>query len=85
MTATDDYSGTFYFNGEPLGKVTADGVPLTVHADELKVVTKKPDDKYRETHIEYTESLGDAYKSIAVETFLTADELLGFVREVMGA
>ena len=40
-------------------------------------------DKYREIRIEYTESLADAYKSITVETYLTADELFRFVREVI--
>lgn len=40
-------------------------------------------DKYREMHIEYSERLGDAHKSIEVETCLTADEFFKFVREVM--
>lgn len=33
-------------------------------------------DKWRETHIDYFERLGEASKSISIETFLTFDELL---------
>ena len=43
----------------------------------------KPD-KYRETRIEYTESFGESYKSISVETWLTHDELVAIVRELSG-
>lgn len=39
-------------------------------------------DKLRETHIDYTESLGEAYKSISIETYLTNDELVALVREL---
>ena len=41
-------------------------------------------DKWRETRIDYTESLGDAYKSLNVETYLTFDELIALVRELRG-
>jgi len=41
-------------------------------------------DKWRETHIDYTESLGEAHKSLSVETFLTFDELTALVRELRG-
>ena len=41
-------------------------------------------DKWRETHIDYTESLGDAYKSLSIETYLTNDELIALVRELRG-
>lgn len=40
--------------------------------------------KYRETHIDYTESLGDAHKSFSIETFMTFDELVELVRELRG-
>lgn len=39
-------------------------------------------DKWRETHIDYTESLGEAYKSISIETYLTNGELVALVREL---
>ncbi len=40
-------------------------------------------DKWRETHIDYTESLGESYKSLSIETHLTHDELIALVRELM--
>ena len=46
--------------------------------EELKI------DKWRETHIDYTESLGEAYKSLSIEAYLTNDELIALVRELMG-
>lgn len=39
-------------------------------------------DKWRETRFEYTESFGESYKSISVETYLTNDELVAIVREL---
>ena len=77
MSETDDFFGTMYFNGEPLGKVTknCESVPVTVHADELKIVTKKPDEKYRELHFEY--SVGD--KKLEADTFATWDEFADLV------
>lgn len=45
---------------------------------------KQPEiDQYRETRIEYTESLGSAYKSLEVETYMTHAELLETIREVL--
>ena len=41
-------------------------------------------DKWRETRIDYTESLGEAYKSLSIETYLTNDELIALVRELRG-
>lgn len=41
-------------------------------------------DKWRETHIDYTESLGEANKSLSIETYLTHDELIALVRELRG-
>ena len=43
----------------------------------------KPD-KYRETRIEYTESFGESYRSIGVESDLAFDELVAIVRELRG-
>lgn len=40
-------------------------------------------DKWRETRIDYTESMGDARKSLSIETYLTNDELVAIVRELM--
>ena len=41
-------------------------------------------DTWRETHIEYVEHLGNADKSINIETFLTFDELLKLCRCLIG-
>ena len=41
-------------------------------------------DKWRETHIDYTESLGEAYKSLSIETYLMFDELTALVRVLRG-
>lgn len=40
-------------------------------------------DKWRETHIDYTESLGEAYKSLSIETYLTNDELVELVVKLL--
>ena len=40
--------------------------------------------KWRETHIDYTESLGEAYKSLSIETYFTNDELIALVRYLKG-
>lgn len=64
-----------------------DGFKLTY--DKLGTVTnleapKMEFDKYRETHIDFTDSLGEAYKSLSVETYMTAAELFRFVKELIG-
>ena len=41
-------------------------------------------DKWRETHIDYAESLGEALKSLSIETYLTFDELVKLVRALSG-
>lgn len=41
-------------------------------------------DTWRETHIDYSERLGEASKSISIETFLTFDELLTLCRSLLG-
>ena len=40
-------------------------------------------DKYREVRIEWSEYKGDDSRTLNVETYLTADELFKFVREVL--
>ena len=41
-------------------------------------------DKWRETHIDYSERIGEASKSFNIETFLTFDELLTLCRSLLG-
>ena len=41
-------------------------------------------DKWRETHIDYTESLGEAYKSFSIETYMTFEELIEIVGKMTG-
>lgn len=41
-------------------------------------------DTWRETRIDYEESLGEAYKSLNIETYLTLDELMTLVRDMLG-
>lgn len=54
-------------------------------ADTPITTLKEPTiDAWRETHIEYVEHLGNADKSINIETFLTFDELLTLCRSVLG-
>ena len=52
---------------------------------ELITTLEEPKfDKYRETHIDYTESFGASYTSLSIETNLTYDELIALVRELRG-
>lgn len=52
---------------------------------ELITTLEEPKlDKWRETHIGYTESLGEALKSLSIETYLTFDELVELVRALSG-
>ena len=41
-------------------------------------------DEWRETHIDYSERLGEASKSISIETVLTFGELLALCRSLLG-
>ncbi len=52
------------------------GIITTLEEPEFAI------DKWRETHIDYTDSLGEAYKSLSIETYLTHDELVVLVREL---
>lgn len=72
---------------KPLGKVDGNGTTIEYKADALNVVV--PDAKpkvetVREVSIDYTESLGEAYKSLSIETFMTAKEMRKLVHELMG-
>ena len=75
-------SATEKFNVEiPDGyelKFDPKGAFTTLKAPEMKF------DKYREIHFEYSESLGEAHKSVSVETYLTNSELIDLCRELMG-
>lgn len=47
--------------------------------------TEEPSfDRWRDTRIEYTESLGEAYKSLSIETYFTLNELTAIVHELRG-
>lgn len=53
-------------------------------SEPITILEEPKFDKWRETHIDYTESLGEAYKSLSIETYLTHDELTALVRELRG-
>ena len=59
-------------------KLNEVGAITELKAPEMKF------DKWREAHIDYTESLGESYKSLSIETYLTHDELIALVRELRG-
>lgn len=40
--------------------------------------------KWRETHFDFTESLGESYRALSFETYLTFDELMQLVHELIG-
>lgn len=40
--------------------------------------------QYSETRIEWEERLGDSSRTVNIEAYMTADELLQLVRELMG-
>lgn len=78
-----DYVGDMIFNadtGKPLGMVEN-----TYKVDSLNITTggKPKVDSYRETRIEYTEMLGDSYKSCEIDTYMTFKELRKLLREVL--
>ena len=53
-------------------------------AEIITTIEEPKLDKWRETHVDYTESLGEAYKSLSIETHLTFDEMIALVRELRG-
>lgn len=71
---------------KPLGKVDGKGTTIEYKADALNVVmadAKPKVESVRELRIDYTESLGEAYKQLSIETFATFKELRRLVRELM--
>ena len=54
-------------------------------AEIITTLEEQKIDKWRETHIDYTESLSEAHKSLSIVTYLTFDELLALVRGLMNA
>lgn len=71
----------------PLGKVDGNGTTIEHKFDALNVTVadQKPKvETVRELRIDYTESLGEADKSLRIETFATFKELRKLVRELMG-
>ena len=52
-------------------------------AEIITTLEEPKSDKWRETRIDYTESLGDACKSFSVETYLTFDELSALVATLL--
>lgn len=53
-------------------------------AEIITTIEEPKLDKWRETHVDYTESLGESYKSLSIETHLTFDEMIALVRELRG-
>jgi hypothetical protein len=53
-------------------------------AEIITTIEEPKLDKWRETHVDYTESLGESYKSLSIETYLTFDEMIALVRELRG-
>lgn len=53
-------------------------------ADVITTLEELKIDNLREMRIDYTESLGEAYKSLSIVTSLTFDELAAIVRELRG-
>ena len=52
-------------------------------AEIITTLEEPKSDKWRETRIDYTESLGEARKSFSVETYLTFDELSALVATLL--
>lgn len=72
---------------KPLGKVDGIGTTIEYKADALNVVmadAKPKVETVREVRIDYEERLGDAGKSLSIETFMTAKELRKLMCELMG-
>lgn len=53
-------------------------------AEIITTIEEPKLDKWRETHVDYTESLGESSKSLSIETSLTFDEMIALVRELRG-
>ena len=53
-------------------------------AEIITTIEEPKLDKWRETHADYTERLGESYKSLSIETYLTFDEMIALARELRG-
>ena len=78
-----EMTGTIFdaATGKPLGTNEK-----TLSFDSLNVtVDKKPSiETAREVRVEYSDSFGEAYRSLSVETFATFKELRKLVRDLIG-
>jgi hypothetical protein len=53
-------------------------------AEIITTIEEPKLDKWRETHVDYAEGMGNARKSLSIETYLTFDEMIALVRELRG-
>lgn len=88
----DEKKGTFgyVFAGDPkfgaelVGEVK-DDYTQTIHCDNLSVTMPAKEPKVetvRELRIDYSEGLGDSYRTLTIETFATAKELRKLLRDL---
>ena len=52
--------------------------------DPITVCEEPTIDKWRETRITWEERLGESSRTLDIETYTTAEELLQLVRELLG-
>lgn len=55
-----------------------------MNEQNVMVAIKGNEHTTRAVRVEYTESLGDAYKSVSFETLATLDELRKLIRDLIG-
>lgn len=70
---------------KPLGKVDGNGTTIEHKFDALNVTVADPKPKVetvRELRIDYSEGLGDSYRTLTIETFATAKELRKLLRDL---
>lgn len=52
--------------------------------DPITVLEEPKFDKWRETRITWEERLGESSRNLDIETYLTGEELVQLVRELLG-
>lgn len=52
--------------------------------EPITVLEEPKFDQYRETRITWEERLGESSRNLDIETYLTGEELLQLVRELLG-
>lgn len=52
--------------------------------DTITVLEEPKFDQYRETRITWEERLGESSRNLDIETYMTGEELLQLVRELLG-